>query len=313
LARTNKNLSIQKAVRPLLWRTTAFLAVFILFSGIIGPRIISSGILYKDGFGIYGGAGKALLFSAIAFLVLIRRTAPPKLRPWHTLNLVWLALAAVTLTYDWFIITNLVTGSHSLTTILQAHVLLLASIIFAAGGCFGPDAIRQIGRTYRRQLLIALGCGIAYFILLTAIYSLWIILSSVVLQAVRWLLHLSGLSAGIDPPRTLVLSKFSITVEKTCSGIESLALFSGLYALIGLVDWDRLRHNRLLLAFIPALLILFALNIVRVYGLIIAGYYINPQIAFSLFHTYAGMVFFIIYAGIFWGISYKWMLQKTGN
>jgi exosortase/archaeosortase family protein len=65
-----------------------------------------------------------------------------------------------------------------------------------------------------------------------------------------------------------------------------------------------------LLAFVPALLLLFGLNILRVYVLVMAGYYINPQIAFSLFHTYAGMVFFIIYSGIFWAVSYKWMLQK---
>jgi len=292
-------------------RTAAFLAVFIAYSGIIGPRIISSGILYKDGFGVYGGAGKALLFAAIAFLVLIRRLDPPKLPSWRPANLIWLVLSATTLASDWIVITKLINGSHSLSTIILAHVLLLSSLIFAAGGCFGPAAIRQIATTYRRQLLAALGCGIAFFILLTAIYSLWAVLANLVLYSVQFLLHASGLTAAVIQPRVLVLSKFGITVAQTCSGIESLALFSGLYALIGLVDWQRLRHDRLLLAFLPALLILFGLNIIRVYSLIMAGYYINPQIAFSLFHTYAGMVFFIIYSGIFWAVSYKWMLKRA--
>jgi exosortase/archaeosortase family protein len=310
-AKANTSFPIPKAVRPLLWRTTAFLGVFILFSGIIGPRIISSGILYKDGFGIYGGAGKSLLFAAIAFLVLIRRRPTPKLKPWRAANLIWLALAAIALSYDWLTITTLINGSSTLTTIILAHALLLSSLILAAGGCFGPASIRQIVRSYRKQLIVAFLLGIAFYGLLTAIYSLWTVLANLVLYSVQFLLRSSGLSATVIQPRILLLSKFGITIAQYCSGIESLALFTGLYALIGLVDWNRLNHQKLLVAFLPAILILFGFNILRVYALIMAGYYINAQIAFSLFHTYAGMVFFIIYSAIFWAISYKWMLQKT--
>ena len=289
------------------------MGVFIIFSGLIGPRIISSGILYRDGFGIYGGAGKALLFAAIAFLVMIRRTTPPTLPRWRPLNLIWLLIAIASLALANQAVTHLIAGQRTATWLISAHLLLLASIIFAAGACFGPSTLRTMAKTYRNQLLAALGLGIAFYALLTAIYGLWRVLSAIVLHAVASLLHASGLSASVDPPRTLVLTKFAITIEQYCSGIESLALFSGLYAVVGLVDWDRLRHRRFFLAFIPAVLILFGLNILRVYTLILAGYYINPQIAFSLFHTYAGMVFFIIYSAIFWAVSYKWMLQKLDN
>jgi len=55
---------------------------------------------------------------------------------------------------------------------------------------------------------------------------------------------------------------------------------------------------------------LFVLNIVRVYGLIMAGYYINPEIAFSLFHTYAGMVFFILYSAVFWAVAYRYLINR---
>ncbi|HEY5441947.1 MAG TPA: hypothetical protein VIJ68_00230, partial [Candidatus Saccharimonadales bacterium] len=53
-----------KTAAPLLTRAAVFLGVFILFSGIIGPRLISHHLVDKDGFQIYGGAGKALLFGA---------------------------------------------------------------------------------------------------------------------------------------------------------------------------------------------------------------------------------------------------------
>jgi exosortase/archaeosortase family protein len=56
--------------------------------------------------------------------------------------------------------------------------------------------------------------------------------------------------------------------------------------------------------------VLFGFNILRVFVLILGGYFINPHIAFSLFHTYAGMIFFIIYSALFWGVCYKYMLRN---
>ena len=103
--------------------------------------------------------------------------------------------------------------------------------------------------------------------------------------------------------------KFGITVAEFCSGIESIALFTALYAIVGLLDRHRLNIKRYLWIFPIALVLLFGLNIVRVYSLIMAGYYIDPEIAFSLFHTYAGMVFFILYSVVFWLVAYKYLLK----
>jgi exosortase/archaeosortase family protein len=124
---------------------------------------------------------------------------------------------------------------------------------------------------------------------------------------------LIGVNSNVISSMTLQFDKFSIRISEYCSGIESIALFAGLYILIGLIDWSRLNRRKFLIAFLPGLVILFGFNILRVFALILAGYYINPQIAFSLFHTYAGMVFFIIYSAIFWKVSYSWMLIKNGK
>jgi exosortase/archaeosortase family protein len=136
-------------------------------------------------------------------------------------------------------------------------------------------------------------------------------MSATVLHVVRWMLaSINHLNVKVLPPRTLLLSKFGVTVAQYCSGIESIALFSGLFFFIGVLDWVKLNHQRFIFVFIPALLVLFLLNILRVYLLILGGYYINPQIAFSLFHTYAGMIFFIIYSAVFWSVSYKRLLKE---
>jgi exosortase/archaeosortase family protein len=77
-----------------------------------------------------------------------------------------------------------------------------------------------------------------------------------------------------------------------------------------MMDWKRLHVRRYFVVFPLALLGLFACNILRVFGLVMAGYYINPRIAFSLFHTYAGMLFFILYSAIFWALAYRHLLKK---
>jgi exosortase/archaeosortase family protein len=163
-------------------------------------------------------------------------------------------------------------------------------------------------KTYKHELLLSLVLTVVFYGFLELVYNLWTVLAASVIHAVAWLLHLCGLTAVILPPRDLLLTKFGINIAQYCSGIESIALFTALYVLVGLLDWPRFKHSRYFILFPIGLMVLFGFNILRVFILILAGYYINPKIAFSLFHTYAGMVFFILYSAAFWGICYRYML-----
>ena len=173
--------------------------------------------------------------------------------------------------------------------------------------------LTRLWDAYRRQLQLAAGIAVAFFAFLTLVYALWQPLASVVMYCVDALLRLTGLVTLVVPPNTLILDKFGITIAEYCSGIESIALFTGLYLIVGLLDWPRLNRRRYFIVFPFALLLLMALNVVRVYGLIVAGYFINPEIAFSLFHTYAGLVFFIIYSAIFWAVAYKHLVYNKAH
>jgi exosortase/archaeosortase family protein len=298
-----------KTAAPLLTRAAVFLAVCVLFSGIIGPRIISHGLGDKDGFQIYGGSGKALLFGALALLLLIQRKGLNiHLKRWHWVNSGWLILAILSVAGAWIGLNRLIAGVSGAAWPGLVHVCLLASIVFAAGAVFGPANLRLLARTYQRELLIAIGLSVAFYGFLYAVYGLWQVLAGIVLHSVQWLLNRVDLHSTLVPPRTLIFDKFGIEVAEFCSGIESIALFTALYVLVGVLDWQRFNHRRYLWLFPVGLLVLFGFNILRVFGLILGGYYINPQIAFSLFHTYAGMVFFILYSILFWAVSYRWML-----
>lgn len=289
----------------------AFLGVFIVLSGLIGPRIISGGILYRDYFDIYGSLGKALLFAAIAFVLLVRNTQKlPQLAPWKSRNALWLACSAITFFFAWEGVSTLLRHDTSLTFVLGVHSWLIASVLLALAGTIGLDNIRRLLDAYGKQLLFAGLTAVGFLALLMLLYSSWEYLSTVVMHAVRWLLDMSGVTALVIPPHGLLMDKFGITIAQSCSGIESIALFTALYVLIGILDWGKLNHRKFLWAFPVALVLLFVCNIFRVYFLIMSGYYIDQHIAFTLFHTYAGMVFFIIYSIIFWKLSYTWMLKK---
>jgi exosortase/archaeosortase family protein len=297
---------IPKTIVPLLKRTVVFLCLFVLISGIIGPHIISHGLVDKDGFQIYGGAGKALLFGAICLIILLlRNDNDMELDRWNIHNITWLVLTFLSGSVAWYGIDRLIHHSTNPAWPLLVNVCLISSVLFAAGASFGPNNLRRIYKKYRNEISLALLMTVMFYFFLLLIYGLWRDLASIDLRAVRVLLNLSGLKAS----RTLLLSKFGINIAEYCSGIESIALFTGLYVLIGVLDWKRFLHKRLFYLFPFALLILFGLNIFRVFILIVAGYYINPHIAFSLFHTYAGMIFFILYSAIFWAVTYKRLLK----
>jgi len=302
---------LSKTINPLLWRVIVFLALFVIISGVIGPRIISGGILFRDGFALYGGVGKALIFGCIAFALLVRhQKVRVALRPWRPTLLGWMLAAAIAFTISWITIHALLAGERNTQTLLLAHGGLLACLGLLGAGCFGPANIQLLWRSYKRAVVQSTAIAAAFYVFLLGVYALWRPLASVTLHSVRGMLSLAGLPAVVVPPRTLVLDKFGITVAQYCSGIESIALFTGLYILVGLLDWQRINWRRYFLVFPFALLGLSLLNILRVFGLIMAGYYINPQVAFSLFHTYAGMVFFVLYSIVFWSVAYKYLVAK---
>jgi exosortase/archaeosortase family protein len=298
-----------KTITPLLRRGIVFLCFFLLITGVAGPKIIGSDIMFRDGFSYYGGIGKALIFGLIAFILLVRHNKSEiVLYPWKLSLLGWFAASLGIFMLAWMSIDGLLAGQRSAITLAGAHLGLLGSLVLAVIGCFGPKNMQLLAVSYKRELMAAMSLTVCFYVFLNVVYSLWEPLASIVLYCVNGLLGATGLMATILPPHTLMFDKFGITIAEFCSGVESIALFTSLYAIVGLLDWKLIHKRQYFIVFPFALLLLFGLNIIRVFALIMAGYYINPEIAFSLFHTYAGMVFFIIYSAIFWAIAYKHLL-----
>ena len=295
----------------LIQRVILFSVLFVIISGLLGARIINGLILYRYHFTIYGSLGKAFLFAAVAFGILaFKKLSMLQLAPPKNHGAWWLAASAILFALAWRGITMLIHGNSVSIWAVVTHMALLSCIASLGLGCFGFQNTRTIAKACQRELLLTGLLTVAFTGFLYVAYSLWPVFAAAVLHSVQALLALCGIHSAVIPPRSLLFDKFEIEIAQYCSGIESIALFSGLYAVVGLVDRHQLNYRRYSAVLLPALIILFGLNILRVFVLILAGYYINPQIAFSLFHTYAGMVFFIIYAALFWAICYRYLLRR---
>lgn len=304
-------MNLRQTITPLYGRVIVFLGLFVIFSGSIGPKIISGGLLKNGGFEIYGSIGKAIIFALIAFILLtLSRTKHLKLEAWRPWLLWWFAAAIFAWSISWLSVNNLINGQRDLLMFSWAHGGLWLGSFFIGLGCFGHKNLRLIWQNYRRDIIVAAGFGAIFYLFLYVVYALWLPLASIVMNQVSWLLEATGHVAAALPPNKLILDKFGITIAESCSGIESIALFTSLYAIVGLLEWRRLSKKLYFAIFPLALIVLFFFNIFRVYGLIVAGYHINPEIAFSLFHTYAGMLFFIVYSATFWSIAYKKIVKN---
>jgi exosortase/archaeosortase family protein len=303
----------RKTITPLYQRVIVFLGIFVVLSGSIGPKIISGDLLRSGGFEVYGSIGKAAIFTLIAFVILTWQKRKLELDRWRPTSLIWILAGSSMFALSWLTVDALLAGQRDPATITLAHTALVLCIFCFFIGCFGIKNLLAIGRTYKRELVTALLFTVVFYLFLLFVYALWLPLASIVMNSVSWLLEASGHVTTTIPPNKLVLDKFGITVAESCSGIESIALFTSLYAIVGLIEWHRLNKKLYLIVFPAALVILFIFNILRVYGLIIAGYYISQEIAFSLFHTYAGMIFFIIYSAFFWTIAYKHLVKQYNN
>ena len=80
-------------------------------------------------------------------------------------------------------------------------------------------------------------------------------------------------------------------------------------------DRTHLANERTLLAYwrtALAFLVLgaFLINIIRVFLLFVIGAFVSKEIALGMYHSYTGMIFFLIYFGVFWFLFYNWMKKR---
>jgi len=299
---------MEKGFKQFLWKTGIFVLLFIIFSGIIGINLFANGLLDKWNLGIYGRVGYILLFSIAGFILIYRkRLTEFKVFKRKTIDAVLIVISFILLFAFYTVEKN--AGKIALTTvnIILVHALGLSIFVFLVLGIYGWSFIKDFVKKFKKEILYFLIFGIIVYSLMKTVWSLWPYLSAGVLVAVKFLLQLFGVEVAVLGPATISVSGFAVQIAEACSGIYSIFIFSAIYIFIVLLDWNKMNKTKASFVFIPAVLGAFAFNIIRVFVLMLIGAYISRNIALGLYHSYSGMIFFLIYFGLFWGLLYKWM------
>jgi exosortase/archaeosortase family protein len=300
--------SLKKA-KPIYTQLIIFSLLFILFSGVIGSWVVPTKLLYGFGFYIYGNLGKLVLISGIVFGLLLKQkqdilsSLPAPKHNWFFL------LMSLPLTILFFVLGQTLLGYESfLTNIplsIATHATLILVPVSLLVGVFGPDFIKAFIKAFYKELFLGALLAIAYDLAIFQVWKLWPYFSQGVLQVVRMTSLVFTHNVQVIAPYTLYVNNFGVEIAEACSGLDSLFMFLTLSFLAGAIDWKNIPRKRLALMFIPGLIGLYLVNILRVFSLVMIGAFVSPELALKLFHTYLGMVLFIVYFFWFWRVVYS--------
>ncbi|MCG3218218.1 MAG: exosortase/archaeosortase family protein [Candidatus Heimdallarchaeota archaeon] len=100
-----------------------------------------------------------------------------------------------------------------------------------------------------------------------------------------------------------------IFINGACSGIHSLSIFAAILSLMLFHDRKQINNKRLPIVLLVGLIGTYALNIIRVLGIIILAYYRGWGVAEPI-HDYLGFTILIIWVPIFWYFASEWLYLK---
>jgi exosortase/archaeosortase family protein len=168
-----------------------------------------------------------------------------------------------------------------------------------------------LARTYAAEGVAALVVLFTFFPgrILTALWP-WYgqVLGRVVFFFAR--LFVPGLSYVSAFTPTLDGPDLDVTILQACSGISGIELFDCLFAFVALLDWNRLRKGRALLAYFGGIGAMFLGNALRISALVILG---NRGFAdvIARFHVSAGWIFFSAVFVLYLSLTYRKLLVTT--
>ena len=118
-----------------------------------------------------------------------------------------------------------------------------------------------------------------------------------------------GLGYMGDSNPTLSGPSLDVTIVPECSGISGVELFDYLFGAVMILDWNRIRKGRALIAYAAGLLAILLGNAIRITSLVVFGNRGFAEIV-ARFHVSAGSIFFSIVFLVYLSLTYRWMLGK---
>jgi len=169
---------------------------------------------------------------------------------------------------------------------------------------------REVFRRYAAECIAGLVVLLTFFPerLVTAIWP-WYgeVLGTCVFRLAG--LFVPGLTYVPSLTPTIQGPHLDLTVLLACSGISGMALFDCLFALMAILDWNRLRKGRTLAAYFGGVAVMLLGNALRITFLIVFG---NRGFADSVaqYHISAGWLFFAVTFLSYLALTYRFLLVK---
>lgn len=163
-------------------------------------------------------------------------------------------------------------------------------------------------KKFKKSIPLFTLAGIVYYFAFLQFQNLWKFFSTIVTKVLYYAFSVTHDKVIINLTKggpILGVNEFIVKIGKPCSGIDSMLLFTSLYALIMALDHKVLNLKRALLLFPIGLVGIFAFNIIRVYLLMLIGIHVSEDFAIGLFHQNVGWILFIIYFAVFYSLTRK--------
>jgi exosortase E/protease (VPEID-CTERM system) len=176
-------------------------------------------------------------------------------------------------------------------TLWLLFACLAAAALFAALAPWAlwKKAARALGNVWWYGAVAAAGAALA----MTWSQKLWTGAARVTFEAVQWLLGWVVPTLETDPAHlTIDTGRFGVSIDPVCSGLEGLGLMLAFSTVLLLLFRREFLFPRALLIVPAGLVLIFALNIVRIAALVLIGNAGYESVAVYGFHSQAGWLAF---------------------
>ena len=220
------------------------------------------------------------------------------------------------LAFSWyFAIRYLLSGNFVLenfgVVVIASYAAYLVGSVALWVAAFGLGFSASFARRFSKELAISLVAAAFFMEFSLVLQAGWKLFSDTLTSLVYWLL------AATTPDAVVALSKccapllgcgdFKVLIGAPCSGIDSISLFTVLFLGILAYDWHEIDKKRAALVFVPGLVGIWLMNVVRIYSLVLLGAFVSPELAVGLFHENAGWIFFAVFCAAFWYFAYPFV------
>ena len=329
-----------KGFRNLTIKGVIFLAIIILIQKGISLLLVGSTFFqefldipsqFQIGKGVISlSITNALIFGVVVFIMLTYKKIFTIKNYKIKGNQIWFILLSVfflILHYIFKAIINWNLQFFSQAPIFWGIIKIVIQLLFAAAlfvGIFGVEFTKYLFKNLKKQILITVIVTIIFFILMILIQNLWTYFSGAISEILYRVFSIFFNNVTYQPYVTsftmqegggplLGINNFLAIIGKPCSGIDSFLLFTGLYTLIFILDYRRLKKKVAIPLYFVGIIGMFLTNVLRILLLFIVGAYWSPSFAVGMFHNNAGWILFIGYFFVFWWAASKYVYKSRNK